>query len=154
VRELFTGPGKSALDHASEVIVQFRFRGANLTQREATAFKRIMRPQGVALPILGLAAWVRLDGDTFEAVRLSVGPAGPVPLRPTTAEKWLEGRPATDETIASTVEQVWQDARLRTSPHRATADYRKEMVAVLVRRALALAVKRARTGEVIAEAAE
>ena len=35
--------------------------------KEATAFKRIMRPQGVALPVLGCAVWVKLDdnGDTF-----------------------------------------------------------------------------------------
>jgi CO/xanthine dehydrogenase FAD-binding subunit len=84
-------------------------------------------------------------------VRLSVGPAGPVPLRPETAEHWLAGQPATEATISAAVEHVWNDARLRTSPHRATADYRREMVAVLVQRGMALAVQRARTGEAVAE---
>jgi len=46
---------------------------------------------------------------------------------------------------------VWSDARLRTSPHRATADYRREMVAVLVRRALPLALDRARSGHAVPE---
>src|SRR5690242_18884396 len=37
---MFAGPGKTTLA-AGELIVQFRFAGADLAQREATAFKRI-----------------------------------------------------------------------------------------------------------------
>jgi CO/xanthine dehydrogenase FAD-binding subunit len=147
VRALFAGPGKSALDLAREVIVRFRFRGANLGEGEATAFKRIMRPQGVALPILGLAAWVTIHDGSFQDARLALGPAGPTPLRAERAEAWLRGQPATEATLEQAAEQVFAEARLRTSPHRATAEYRREMVVVLVQRALRLAVERARTGE-------
>lgn len=145
VRALFAGPGKSTLT-AGEIIVQFRFAGADLAQRQATAFKRIMRPQGVALPILGLAVWVALDGDNVRAARIALGPAGPTPMRALAAEASLVGQPMTAATIDLAIEQVWAEARLRTSAHRATADYRHEMVAVLVRRALTLAVERAQTG--------
>ena len=148
VRSLFAGPGKSALDLTQEVIVQFRFQSAGPAHGEATAFKRIMRPQGVALPILGLAVWVRLAGDQIAAARLALGPAGPVPLRAEAAERWLSGQPANDLALDHVTELVWSEARLRTSPHRATADYRREMVSVLVHRALPLALERARTGHV------
>jgi len=151
VVSLFAGPGKSALDLTQEVIVQFRFQGGDPTQGEATAFKRIMRPQGVALPILGLAVWVRLSGNHVAAARLALGPAGPVPLRAQAAERWLSGLPANDLALDQVTELVWSEARLRTSPHRATADYRREMVAVLVHRALPLALDRARTGHSVPE---
>src|SRR5690606_26501563 len=47
--DLFMGPGESLLDSTRDVLLRFRFKltGTN----EATAFKRIMRPQGVALPV-------------------------------------------------------------------------------------------------------
>jgi hypothetical protein len=40
---------------------------------------------------------------------------------------------------------------LRTSKHRATAAYRLELIEVLVQRALTLAERRARSGEIVPE---
>jgi carbon-monoxide dehydrogenase medium subunit len=151
VRALFAGPGRSILDHGRDILVRFRFRGAQPDAGEATAFKRIMRPQGVALPILGLAAWLTLDGDQVRVARLALGPAGPVPLRAESAEAWLAGKQLDEAALEHVTELVWSEARLRTSAHRATAEYRREMVAVLVRRALPLAEQRARTGQAVPE---
>ena len=151
VRALFRGPGKSTLDLTRELIVRFRVRAARAGQGEASAFKRIMRPQGVALPILGLAAWVRVAAGRVEAARLAMGPAGPVPLRAQQAEAVLSGRVFDEAVLDEVVGALWTEAQLRTSPHRATADYRREMVAVLAGRALRLAVQRAETGVVVPE---
>ncbi|MDW8326323.1 MAG: FAD binding domain-containing protein [Anaerolineales bacterium] len=151
IQSLFKGPGKSAVDQSRELIVQFRFRPTG--PGEATAFKRIMRPQGVALPILGLAVWVRARGDrienaVIENARLALGPAGPAPLRAAQAEAFLRGKPFTAELLPAVAEMILKDARLRTSPHRATAEYRRELILPLVERALTLAVNRAVTGVV------
>jgi carbon-monoxide dehydrogenase medium subunit len=148
IRALFAGPGHSGVDQTRELIVRFRFRAPE--PREATAYKRIMRPQGVALPILALAVWVRLEaaGERIAAARLALGPAGPTPLRAERAEAFLAGRPALAEAIHGVVPLLW------TSPHRASAEYRRELVAALVERALSLAVRRAQTGAVVPELAE
>jgi carbon-monoxide dehydrogenase medium subunit len=151
VRSLFRGPGQSTLDLTRELIVRFRMAAAQSERGEASAFKRIMRPQGVALPILGLAAWVRLEGGYVREARLALGPAGPVPLRAEQAEARLVGRAFDEDVLGEVVEALWTEAKLRTSPHRATAEYRREMVAVLAGRALRLAVQRAVTGEVVPE---
>ena len=50
-KELFLGPGKSALKHGEELLVGFYLPLSKNGQ--ASYFKRIMRPQGVALPIFG-----------------------------------------------------------------------------------------------------
>ena len=57
ILSLFRGPGQSALDLGKEFLVGFRIQ----TRRpgEGSAFSRVMRPQGVALPILNMAVWLR-----------------------------------------------------------------------------------------------
>jgi carbon-monoxide dehydrogenase medium subunit len=57
IREMFVGPGQSLLDPTRDLLIGFRLGLCGA--REATAFKRIMRPQGVALPILAVR-WVQL----------------------------------------------------------------------------------------------
>ncbi len=145
ILDLFLGPGQSAVDSTRELIVAFRFRARQ--PHEGSAFDRIMRPQGIALPILGMAARVRLssDGKRFEHVSLCIGPAGPVPFRAHGAEQVLVGQSAdSDEVLYQAVEAALREARLRTSKYRATKAYREEMVRVLMRRIIPRAVARAR----------
>lgn len=151
ILEMFRGPGQSLIDSTRDVIIGFRF--ALCGDNEATAFKRIMRPQGVALPILGCATWVRLNPAQthFEVARLSITPLGPTPGRAAEVEAVLIGQPATDAAIEHAIETALQILKPRTSKYRATGDYRKEMIAVLLRRTLQLAVQRARTGQAIPE---
>jgi carbon-monoxide dehydrogenase medium subunit len=152
VLELFAGPGRSALDPGHEVIVRFRLRASRVEAGQASAYGRVMRPQGVALPILGLAAWVALEPDgSIRQARLALGPAGPVPLRPRQAEQALVGRAWDEAALGGTIEALLAEAQLRDSPHRATRAYRRELVSALVQRALGRAVVRAqaRAGSVV-----
>lgn len=151
INALFVGPGQSLLEHGRDLLLNFRFIPCGT--REATAFKRIMRPQGVALPILGCAVWVRLDKthSTFEAVRVSIAPVAPTPHRVAEVETAIMGMPATSDTIEHMVELAQKVLNPRTSKYRATAAYRVEMIGVLLRRTLTLAVERARTGKAVPE---
>ncbi len=147
ILSLFRGPGQSAVDAGREVIVAFRFLARR--PHEASAFERIMRPQGIALPILGLAARVQLtpDGFRYERVSICIGPAGPVPFRAHGAERVLQGSEVGEASLAAAVDEALAEARLRTSKHRATREYREEMVRVLMRRVIPRAVERARRAE-------
>ncbi len=148
---LFKGPGVSALDSRRDVLVAFRF--ALCGPGEGTAFKRIMRPQGVALPILGCAAWVRLspDGGRYAAVRLCIGPVARTPVRATVVEEALRGEPVGEAALERAVAAARESLRPRDSKYRATAAYRQHMIETLLRRVLPLAVQRARTGVAQAE---
>jgi len=177
ILSLFKGPGKSAVDQSRELITRFRFPAPQ--PGEGTAFKRIMRPQGVALPILACAVWVKVENNTQLSVtnlqspisnlqspitdvpsdnpqspiieaRICIGPVRPVPRRADQAEVALTGRTLA-EALDDCVAAAQREFSPRTSKHRATAEYRVEMIEVLLRRALPLAVRRAITGEAIPE---
>ncbi|HVU12292.1 MAG TPA: FAD binding domain-containing protein [Phototrophicaceae bacterium] len=149
--KIFRGPGISALDSSRDVLVGFRFRLCG--EREGTAFHRIMRPQGVALPVLGCAVWVRLNEARthYEDARISIAPVAPTPILAEAAADALRGQPTTDETLERVVEVAHQTLKPRTSKYRATGDYRQHMIGTLLRRTLPLAVERARTGVAHAE---
>jgi carbon-monoxide dehydrogenase medium subunit len=147
ILEMFAGAGQSLINPARDILLKFRFRLTG--DHEASAFKRIMRPQGVALPILGCAVRVRLepDGETIQEVRVCIGPVGPVPARADSVEAALKGRKFDDNALDEAIRIARRDLHPRISKYRATAEYRIEMIEVLLRRALPLAVHRAHTGE-------
>ncbi len=137
---LYRGPGQSALA-PTELLVGFYLPLGG--PGRASAFRRVMRPQGVALPILNSAVWLHREGKRIAQVRIAVGPFGPVPRRALAAESALCGQPLTAETIAQAVEALLREARFRTSPYRATLAYRRHLAGILLRDALRLAWERA-----------
>lgn len=151
LKELFRGPGQSLLDHTRDLLIRFRFPLS--AAHEASAFKRIMRPQGVALPILGCAVWMRVNdaGNRIEDVRVCIGPVTQVPTRATAVETALRGEPVTESTFERARTAAQESLRPRGSKYRATAAYRQEMIDVLLRRVLPLAAERAQTGEAVPE---
>lgn len=151
VCDVFLGPGRSLLEIGRDLLLGFRF--TRVGKGEATAFKRIMRPQGVALPIMGCAVWVKLDPifAIFEAARISIAPIGPKPGRASEVEAELVGKPANGDTIEAVAAFAQTVLHPRTSKYRATEDYRSEMISVLLRRTLTLATQRARTGTAVPE---
>lgn len=151
ISELFKGLGQSALDSTRDVLVAFRFRLCG--PGEATAFKRIMRPQGVALPVLGCAVWVRLDDDRERVAdaRVCIGPITPVPSRAAAVEAALRGQPADGRAVELAAQAARSSLHPRTSKYRATAEYREMMIETLLQQSLPLAFQRARTGTAQAE---
>ncbi len=126
---------------ADEVLLGFSLplKGAG----EASAFRRVMRPQGVAVAILNMAVWLRREGTRLADARVVVGPSGPVIRRMTDAEEVLRGQPLTEETIRRAHEAILSQASFRTSRHRATKEYRQRVAGVLLREALTTAFERA-----------
>ena len=146
---LFLGPGKSAIDSTREVLTALRCKVTG--PHEGSAASRIMRPQGVALPIMNFSTWARVIDNRIDAVALAVAPVAPTPFRCQQTEAFLIGQPATAESIEAAVEVLLSECKPRTSPHRATAEYRKEVLPVLLRRTLGKAIERAKTGVVVPE---
>ncbi|MCS7071563.1 MAG: FAD binding domain-containing protein [Anaerolinea sp.] len=144
IRDLFLGPARSLLDPTRDLLLRFRIRAA--ADGQASAFNRVMRPQGVALPVLGCAVWIALDTSQthYADARVCIAPVGPTPTRAEAVEAALIGQPATPETLEAAVAAGQASLHPRTSKYRATAEYRHELIAVLLRRTLTAALDRAR----------
>jgi CO/xanthine dehydrogenase FAD-binding subunit len=142
VAELFEGPGRSRVRAGEELIVGFHIPVK--APGEASAFRRVMRPQGVALPILNVAVWLRRGQGKIESVRLVVAPAGPTPRRALEAEAALLGKEPDDIACHVATGLLLEHAVFRGSPRRASAEYRRQLVEPLLREALRSAWDRAR----------
>jgi carbon-monoxide dehydrogenase medium subunit len=140
MQELFLGPGRSALDPRGEILVGFHLPLRRPGQ--ASAFRRIMRPQGVAIAILNLSVWLQRVEERIADIRIAVGPAGPTPYRAHAAEAALKGKPWGASALQEATQALLSEARFRTSPHRATAEYRRQMAAVLLQETLSTAWSR------------
>jgi carbon-monoxide dehydrogenase medium subunit len=140
-RELFLGPGKSALKHGEELLVGFHLPLRK--NHQASCFKRIMRPQGVALPILNCAVWLERENNVVIEVGIAVGPGGGTPFRAAQAEDTLRGQPFNSHTFETVLEALLDQAKFRTSARRASADYRRHIVSGLFKDVIETAWQRA-----------
>lgn len=141
ILDCFAGPGKSTLLPGQELLTGFYLplRGAG----QASAFKRVMRPQGVALPILNLAVWLERAEEVVKDIHIAAGPSGPTPRRLLKTEERLRGTRLDEAALAAAVQETASEARFRTSQHRATAAYRYHLVKHLLLDVLQVAWNRA-----------
>jgi len=147
LQDAYLGPGKSAIDPHRVLLTRLRFRSA--TSGTGSAFARVMRPQGVALPMIAMAARLSVDeNNTMSRVRISLGPAGPVPCLARSAMDLLKGRQAVTHQFNQAVDAVLATVSLRTSKYRATRKYRAEMIRTHLPMILERAAGRARNGQV------
>ncbi len=96
---------------------------------------------------VGVAARVTLDptGARCEDVRLALSAAGSTTIRARAAEDALRGQPATEEAFRAAGAAV-RDEVDPISDVRGSAEYKRDMAEVFVRRALERAVAQTRTG--------
>lgn len=146
MHSLFLGPGRSVLSEKRELLVGFRVSARQ--PGEASAFKRIMRPQGVALPVLNIAVWIRREQNRIAAIRIAVGPAGPTPQRAGAVENFLTGVMFNQANLDGAINLMNSSMRFRTSPYRATAEYRHHVAGVLFRDVITTAWERTFEDEV------
>jgi xanthine dehydrogenase FAD-binding subunit len=137
ILSLFIGPGQSSLISGKELLVGFYITVHRPNQ--ASAFRRIMRPQGLALPILNTAVWLERDGNLIKQVRIAIGPAGPTPQRAMALENFLNETVFNRANLDGAKELLRTTMRFRTSPYRSTADYRYEVGEVLIEEVLTAA---------------
>jgi CO/xanthine dehydrogenase FAD-binding subunit len=100
---------------------------------------------------MNFSAKVRVIEDRIEEVALAAAPVAPTPFRCKQTEAFLRGKPATSECIEAAIEVLLRECQPRTSAHRATAEYRREVLPVLLRRTVRKAIGRVQTGEVVPE---
>jgi len=139
--QLFRGPGQSTLDPKRQILVGFHLPLQKPNQ--ASAFCRVMRPQGVAIAILNMSIWLERKDKLIHDIRIALGPAGPVPKRALATEEALHNCHFNENSLEKALQALLAESRFRTSPHRATEEYRQRMAAYLLEEVLSTAWLRA-----------
>lgn len=140
--EFFLGPLSTALA-PDELLVEVRI--PQLPPRAGWAFLELSRRHG-DFAIVGVAAVITLAPDgRVERASLALCGAGPKPVRASRAEAALAGASPSQERFREASEIAAQEIDPDSDLH-ASADYRRRVATVLVRRALAEAHRRATEG--------
>jgi CO/xanthine dehydrogenase FAD-binding subunit len=115
--------------------------------RSANTFYKLGLRKADAISVISLAISVTLNkDDTIAETRIALGSVAPTPVRALDAESFLKGKSLTEELL----EEAGKKALLACSPIsdvRASADYRRQMVEVLVKRLLRESVKQISGGK-------
>jgi len=107
------------------------------------AFKRT----APVYPSASAAVQLTLAGDVCQDVAIALGCVGLTPIRATEAEKVLRGKSLNDKTIATAAEAARAAADPQTDM-RGSAEYKRQLVVALVKRAIQIAARRARGEQV------
>jgi len=81
------------------------------------------------------AFWPDWDGNVFKAPRIALGAVAPKVIHATGAEAFLDGKPLTPDSMAEAGTLAVNDAK-PINDFRASAGYRRDLIAVLTKRAL------------------
>ena len=132
--EFFVGPRKTILK-PDELLVDIIIPEQNLGK--PTHFLKFGLRKGQALALVNVAAsvWVDWEKHAFLAPRIALGAVAPKVIRAPQAEAYLEGRTISPEAMAEAGRIAVGDAK-PISDFRASAEYRRHLVAVLTKRAL------------------
>jgi len=139
--DFFVGPGRTALEE-DEILIGLDVPA--MPPRSGASYLRVSTRRAMDLAVVGVAALVVLEeGDSVcREARIALGSVAPTPIRAREAEKLLKGKTLGRGAIAEAAAAAVKAAR-PISDVRGTAEYRREMVEVLTRRALAAALKQA-----------
>jgi CO/xanthine dehydrogenase FAD-binding subunit len=141
LKEFFTGPSRTVIQ-PGEVLCRFLIPVPE--GPSGGCYLKMSRRQAMDLALVSVGVQLELDkpGKTIVKSRVGLGVAGPTPMRSLAAEGKLNGRPATEETLAEAARVSCDDTACRDSV-RGKAWYREEMIEVMTRRAGRLALERA-----------
>jgi len=140
--DFFVGPRKTALK-PEELLVDIIIPTTSLSKPTKFLKFGLRKGQALALVNVGASLWVDWDKNTFKDARVALGAVAPKVIHATSAEKFLEGRAITSEAMVEAGRLAAGDAK-PINDMRASAEYRRDLVAVLTKRALEGAYERAK----------
>ena len=146
IQEFYLGPGKVALK-PGEILTEILISPEDYRGFGGQYIKFAMR-EAMDIATLGVAVICKLQGKTFNEVRIGLGVAGPTPLRCLEAEAYAKGKEISAKTVAELGKLAVKSAKARTS-WRASKEYREHLVEELVQRALKVAIVNAGGAEIV-----
>lgn len=139
--EFFLAPRKTAR-HANELVARIHLPipgDASFVVRPsssvASAFYKLGLRQADAISIVSVAVWLQRDGEKIRDVRIALGAVAPHPMRAVRAQEILRGE-IFNETNLKESARIASEECSPIDDLRASANYRRRMIAVYTRRML------------------
>ncbi len=140
----FVAPRKTVLKR-DELLIDILIPSKSLGKPAEFVKFGLRKGQALALVNVAACTWTDEKKGTFREPRIALGAVAPVVLRAKEAEKFLEGRKITEEAMAEAGKIAVKEAK-PIDDFRASAQYRRELIAVLTKRALAACAALATSG--------
>lgn len=136
----FEGPGQTVLK-SGEILTEIVIPPQS--SHTGGAYKKFGRRAAMELPLIGVGVVLVVEPETTicKKARICLGVAAPTPLRTLGAERFLKGKRIDQSVLKEAGNMAAEESRVRDSI-RGQAWYRREMVAVLVRRMGRLCLER------------
>ena len=134
----FKGPGETSLE-PGEMVREIRIPPMPAGRRGV--YIKLSPRSRMDLAVVGVAAVAGGENGSFGDVRIGLGAVAPTPMRAMRAEDMLRGRAVHDESILEAARMASEESR-PIDDHRGSAQYRRMMVEVLVKRCLRQALSR------------
>jgi CO/xanthine dehydrogenase FAD-binding subunit len=156
LQELWTAPGQTGAD-PDELLLAIEVPGT--PERTASAYVRLQYRRQMEIAVVGAAALVTLspDGASLAAAAVAITALAPTIRRVAEAEAALVGAASSGQALEAAAEAAGRAAAAASRPIsdvRASADYRRAMAAVMTRRAVLAATRRAAGDRVAVPASE
>jgi carbon-monoxide dehydrogenase medium subunit len=134
--EFFLDKGRTAIDCRREILIQIKFPA--MQGNQGSCHLRLSKRQSLTIAILVMAAVVKVDPQKkiIQEAAIAMGPVAPTPFRALQTEALLAGAAVCKETIERAAESAYAEANPIDSAIWGSAQYKREMVKVFVRRGL------------------
>jgi carbon-monoxide dehydrogenase medium subunit len=139
IDDFFTGLFENSLED-NEILTEIRIPTPG--KNSGGAYQKIERKVG-DYAVSAVAVQLTMDGDTCSAARIALTNVSPVPMRATNAEAALVGKKVSDDVLEAA--GIAAAAECDPSPDlRGSIDYKRDLTRVLTKRAIRMAVDRAK----------
>ncbi|MCK9216450.1 MAG: FAD binding domain-containing protein [Firmicutes bacterium] len=140
IEEFFTGPGENILKN-NQILKSIFI--PKLPKNSNSAYEKLGRRKAMEIPVVGAASYIQVDKKTGICLdaRIALASSAPTPIRCYKAEQTLVGQSAEKEIFVKAGKLAAQEANPRTS-FRATEEYRRSVIPVLVERSLSRSLNR------------
>jgi carbon-monoxide dehydrogenase medium subunit len=140
VEDFFKGPDKTVLGPV-ELVAEIQIPPGR-SGEFGTYLKHTLRRE-MDLAVVGVAAYLCLDSkkNLCKDVKIVLGAVAPVPMRAKKGEEVLKGKPINGDLIESAAKMASEEAK-PIDDIRSSAEFRREMVRVLTKRAIQQSLER------------
>ncbi len=130
IDQFFTGPNQTLLKYdemIKEIIVP------KLNEKTKTAYMKLGLRNSMAISVASLALKMEMEGSLCKKARIGLGAVAPTPLRAYRTEERLTGKAIHSDVVEACGDEIQKEIKPITDI-RASAEYRREMISVILKR--------------------